>query len=143
MKVEIERLNDDFHMKATNEQGNSIELDSNPESGGHDLGFRPMQLMLAGIGGCSTIDIIDIMKKQRENLEDIKVIVTAEREKDQTPALFTSIHLHYRLFGDISEEKAKRAVELSMEKYCSVAKIMEKSAEITYDFEVITANAPA
>lgn len=143
MKVEIERLNDAFHMKATNEQGNSIELDSNPESGGHDLGFRPMQLMLAGIGGCSTIDIIDIMKKQRENLEDIKVIVTAEREKDQTPALFTSIHLHYRLFGDISEEKAKRAVELSMEKYCSVAKIMEKSAEITYDFEVITANAPA
>lgn len=143
MKVEIERLNDAFHMKATNEQGNSIELDSNPESGGHDLGFRPMQLMLAGIGGCSTIDIVDIMKKQRENLEDIKVIVTAEREKDKTPALFTSIHLHYRLFGDISEEKAKRAVELSMDKYCSVAKIMEKSAEITYDFEVITANAPA
>ncbi|OJJ15685.1 osmotically inducible protein OsmC [marine bacterium AO1-C] len=137
MKIEVERLNDAFHMQATNEQGNTIQLDSNPESGGHDLGFRPMQLMLAGIGGCSTIDIVDIMKKQRENLEDIKVTVTAEREKDKTPALFTSIHLHYKLFGDVSQEKAQRAVELSMDKYCSVAKILEKTAEITYDFEVI------
>lgn len=137
MKVEVERLNDAFHMQATNDQGNTIELDSNPESGGHDLGFRPMQLMLAGIGGCSTIDIVDIMKKQRENLEDVKVTVTAEREQDKTPALFTSIHLHYKLFGDISQEKAQRAVELSMEKYCSVAKIIEKTAKITYDFEVI------
>ncbi|HAS44942.1 MAG TPA: osmotically inducible protein OsmC [Microscillaceae bacterium] len=137
MKIEVERLNDAFHMQATNEQGNTIQLDSNPENGGHDLGFRPMQLMLAGIGGCSTIDIVDIMKKQRENLEDVKVTVTAEREKDKTPALFTSIHLHYKLFGDISQEKAQRAVELSMDKYCSVAKILEKTAKITYDFEVI------
>jgi putative redox protein len=83
------------------------------------------------------------MKKQRENLQDIKVTVTAEREKDKTPALFTDIHLHYRLFGDVNEEKARRAVELSMDKYCSVAKILEKSAKITYGFEIVAANAPA
>ncbi|WP_299459139.1 OsmC family protein [uncultured Microscilla sp.] len=143
MKIEIERLNDAFHMEATNERGNKIQLDSSAASGGHDLGFSPMQLMLAGIGGCSTIDIVDIMKKQRENLQDIKVTVTAEREKDKTPALFASIHLHYRLFGDVNKEKAQRAVELSMDKYCSVAKILEKTANITYDFEVIAANAHA
>lgn len=141
MKIEIERLDDAFHMEATNERGNKMQMDSSSESGGHDLGFSPMQLMLAGIGGCSTIDIVDIMKKQRENLQDIKVTVTAEREKDKTPALFTTIHLHYRLFGDVNKEKAQRAVELSMDKYCSVAKILEKSANITYDFEVIAANA--
>ncbi|MCL4157996.1 UNVERIFIED_CONTAM: hypothetical protein GTU68_064015 [Idotea baltica] len=95
-----------------------------------------MELMLAGIAGCSSIDIGLILTKQKQVLEDLEVKVEAEREKDKTPALFTDIHVHFILKGNIDENKAKRAVELSMDKYCSVGKILEKTANITYSFEI-------
>jgi len=128
MTIELERLNDAFHMKAVNDGGVEIHLDSSPDHGGENLGFRPMQLLLAGIGGCSAIDIIDILKKQRQDLKGLKIKVDGEREKDKVPSLFTDIHIHYIFEGNVDKTKAQKAIDLSLEKYCSVAKTLEKTA---------------
>jgi putative redox protein len=137
IKIELNRLNDGFHMEAKNEQGNSVHIDASPDIGGTNQGMRPMQLLLAAMGGCSSIDIINILKKQRQDLRDIKITVTGEREKDAVPALYTEVHAHFKLYGDLDPDKAEKAVSLAVEKYCSVAKTLEKTAKVTYSFEII------
>lgn len=137
IKIEIGRVNDGFHMEATNEQGNTIHMDASPDIGGTNQGMRPMQLLLAAMGGCSTIDIINILKKQRQDLKDIKITVTGEREKDVVPSLYTEVHAHFKLYGNLDPDKVEKAVMLGVEKYCSVAKTLEKSAKVTYSFEII------
>lgn len=136
MKVTLERKNKAVHFVTTNEQGNSIDLDGSPEIGGEGKGVRPMQLMLMGIAGCSSIDIVLFLKKMRQQLEDIKVDVAATRQEGEVPSLFETITIHYKLYGQISEDKAIKAIELSLEKYCSVAKILEKTATINYTFAI-------
>jgi len=137
IKVEINRVDADFRMEAVNDKGNGIIMDAGEADGGHDSGFRPMQLLLAALGGCSAIDLIAILRKQREPLNDVKITVTGERETGVVPALYTAAHVHFKLFGAINREKAERAVALSVEKYCSVAKTLEKSATVTHSFEII------
>lgn len=137
MKIKIKRLNDAVNMEAVNEDGNTITMDGSPAVGGINGGMRPMQLMLAGIGGCSAIDIVSILKKQKQDLKDISITVDGEREEGVAPALFTKIHVHYVLTGDLDENKVKRAVSLSMDKYCSVTRILEKTAQINYSFEIV------
>jgi putative redox protein len=137
IKVEINRIDKDFRMEAINDAGNTINMDAGPADGGHESGFRPMQLLLAAFGGCSAIDLISILRKQREPLQDLKITVTGEREQGVVPALYTEVHAHFKLFGDINQEKAQKAVSLSVDKYCSVAKTLEKTARVTYSFEII------
>lgn len=138
IKVEINRIDKDFHMEAVNAAGNKIQMDAGPNDGGHELGMRPMQLLLAAFGGCSAIDLIGILRKQREPVEDVKITVTGEREQGVVPALYTEVHAHFRLYGKINPEKAQKAVSLSVDKYCSVAKTLEKSAKVTHSFEIIS-----
>ncbi len=137
VKVEINRIDQDFHMEAVNEAGNKIQMDAGPADGGHELGFRPMQLLLGAFGGCSAIDLINILRKQREPIDDLKITVTGEREKGVVPSLYTEVHAHFRLFGNINPDKAQRAVQLAVDKYCSVAKTLEKTAKVTYSFEIV------
>lgn len=137
IKIELKRLDDAFHMEAANEQGNVVHMDASPDIGGGNQGMRPMQMLLAAAAGCSSIDIINILKKQKQPLKDIKVTITGEREKDAVPSLFTNIHAHYKLFGNLDEDKVKKAVDLSLEKYCSVTKTLERTATVTYSFEII------
>ncbi|MDX1590595.1 MAG: OsmC family protein [Balneolaceae bacterium] len=136
MKITIQRLNQDVHMEAVNEDGVSVHMDGTPDIGGKNLGFRPMQMLLAAAGGCSTIDIIDILKKQRQKLDDIKVEATGERVSRGNYTEFSMIHLHYILSGDLDEKKVARAIELSLTKYCSVTKTLEKTAEVSSSFEI-------
>lgn len=136
MQIELIRLDQDFHLQATNESGATLESDGAMEIGGHNKGLRPMQMVLAALGSCSTIDVIHMLRKMRQQLDDIKVTITAEREKDKVPALFSDIHVHFRLFGPVAENKAQKAVNLSMEKYCSVKKLLEPTANITWSWEV-------
>jgi putative redox protein len=136
MKVEIARLNDAYNFEATNEQGRTIQMDASPDIGGSNLGFRPMQLLLASLGGCSSIDIVNILKKQKQDLKDIKISVDGEREKDVIPSLFTEIHIHFSLTGKLDEEKVKKAIDLSVNKYCSVLKTLEKTAKITHSYSI-------
>ena len=124
-------------MEAVNDSGNKILFDGAPEIGGHGRGMRPMQTLLAAMGSCSAIDIISILRKQREKLDDIKITVTGEREKDATPSLYTEVHAHYKLFGNLDPDKTQKAVSLAVEKYCSVAKTLEKTAKVTYSFEIV------
>ena len=137
MLIKLERLDDAFHLRATNEQGNSVETDASPAIGGGGRGMRPMEMLLSSLGACSSIDVIDILRKMRQPLQDIKVTLNGEREKDKTPSLFTDIHIVFDLYGDLDVDKAKRAVDMSMEKYCSVAKIVEKTAKITWESNVV------
>ena len=137
IKIELNRLNDAFHFSAENEDGITVHLDSSPAAGGSNLGMRPMQMLLAAMGGCSAIDIIDILNKQRQELKDLKITVTGEREKDAVPSLYQSVHAHYRFYGELDENKVERAINLSVDKYCSVSKTLEKAgATISYSFEI-------
>lgn len=137
MKIQLNRADDAFHFICSNEDGLTVEADGSPDIGGHNKGMRPMQMVLSAIASCSSIDVVLILKKQRQNLEDIKVTVEGKRAEGQVPAVFTDIHVHYQLFGNIKEKKAEQAVMLSMEKYCSVSKMLEKTVNITHSFEVI------
>jgi putative redox protein len=137
--IELNRLNDAFHLEAVNESGSKVHLDASPDIGGSNLGMRPMQMLLAAMGGCSAIDLINILKKQKQELKDIKITVTGEREKDVIPSLYTSVHAHFRLFGVLDPEKVNKAVVLAVEKYCSVAKTLEVKAKITHSVEIIPA----
>lgn len=123
-------------MEATNEEGAKLIMDGSSDVGGVNGGLRPMQLLLAGIGGCSTIDVIEILKKQKQPLEDIKVDVEGGRDDNEVPSLFKFIHLHFILKGNLETDKVERAINLSMEKYCSVAKTLEKTATISHSFSI-------
>ena len=136
--IELTRMDDAYHMAATNERGNILHLDNNIESGGQGAGFGPMQSLLAAFGGCSVIDVVSILKKQRQPLSDITLTVKGEREPNATPSLYQTVHVHFKLFGDIDQDKAEKAVSLSVEKYCSVAETLRRSgAKVTYDFEIV------
>ena len=136
-KIELSRVDENFCMEAVNELGNKIVMDGSPADGGHDGCMRPMQVLLAAMGGCSAVDVVTILRKQREDLKDLKITVTGEREKDKVPALYTEVHAHFKIFGNVDKDRAEKAVALSVGKYCSVAKTLEKSAKITYSVEVI------
>lgn len=136
MKINIKRLDDDFHMEASNQEGNSLQMDGSEEIGGHGKGMRPMQLLLAAVGGCSAIDIILILKKQKQFLKSFEVEVEGEREKIEEYSLFKDICLHFKLTGNIEEAKARKAIELSLDKYCSVAKTLEPTAHIHYKLTI-------
>jgi len=136
MKIRLHRLDDAFHFLATNEAGNEIHLDTGPEEGGSGHGGGTMQAVIMALGGCSWIDFVSILKKSRQDMHSFDTEIGYERATDQVPALFTRIHVHYRLGGALDVQKVQRAVELSVHKYCSVAKILEKTATITASFAV-------
>lgn len=138
MKIKFTRLDDAYHLQAVNEIGNTVETDGSPDIGGGNKAFRPMQLMLVGLGSCSAIDVVYLLRKQRQQLDDIQLEIDAEREQDKHPSLFTTIHLHFHLYGPLDDKKVKRAVDLSLEKLCSAARIMEKTADITWSYEIFS-----
>lgn len=143
VKIELRRIDDDLNFEAENDSGCKISLDGAPADGGHNKGMRPMQTLLAAMGACSAIDVIGILRKQREDLKDIKITVTGEREKDKVPALYTKVHAHFKLYGNLDKTKVERAINLSMDKYCSVAKTLEKTAKISSSFEIIILTQPS
>lgn len=117
--------------------GHAVVMDGAPESGGRDLGPRPMEMLLAGTGGCTAFDVVLILKKGRHAVSGCDVTLHAERA-DTDPKIFTTIHFHYRVKGkQLKADAVARAIELSKEKYCSASIMMAKTAEITHDFEIV------
>ena len=141
----MERKTGDFGFQAKDENGNLVQTDSSIENGGSNYGFRPMQLILAGLGSCSAIDMVSILKKQRQTVEDFKIKIAGEREKNKIPSLWESVEITFELYGNISTEKANKAASLSMEKHCSVAETLRQGGtEVTWNVKVInTENALA
>lgn len=134
MKINLKRVDTDFNLEATNEEGNSVLIDASKETGGNGKGMRPMQLILAALGSCSTIDILSILRKQKQEPDSVEIEVKGEREPAGVEgySLFKTIDVHFILKGNINKDKAERAVKLSMEKYCSVTKTLEPTAKISY-----------
>ncbi|NJE76316.1 OsmC family protein [Thermococcus sp. ES12] len=102
-----------------------------------DGGISPMKLLLLSVAGCTAYDVVMILQKMREPIEGLEVEISGER-RDEHPRIYKKVHLHYKIYGDVSEEKAKRAIELSQDKYCSAsAHVKLSGAEVTYSFEII------
>ena len=136
MKVELERVDQDFHMLGLGSTKTEVHIDASEKAGGQNLGARPMELVLMALGSCSGIDVISILKKQRQEIESFKITIEAEREQNKIPAVFKTIHLTFILGGNLVKEKVKRAIDLSMKKYCSVTSMLEQTVKITYDFQI-------
>jgi putative redox protein len=138
MKTRVDWV-DGMAFRATTESGHAIDIDGPPDLGGQEQGARPMELLLAGLGSCSAVDVVHILRKGRHEVTDCTVDVSADRA-DVDPKVFTAIHLHFRVTGRALREAAvARAVELSAEKYCSASIMLGKAAEITHGYEVVAA----
>lgn len=132
-KIELLRVSGDYGFETTDEYGHTIKMDSSPESGGLNYGARPMQMLLMGLAGCSAIDVIAILKKQRQEVRDYKMVVNGDREPNKEPSLWKEINIEFHLYGNIDPDKAQKAADLSIGKYCSVAATLVKAgAEIKY-----------
>jgi putative redox protein len=138
--IEMERTGGDFGFQSKDGSGHMLTTDTSTEKGGCDYGFRPMQLLLSALGSCSGIDIISILKKQRQQVDHFKIKITGEREKDTIPSLWKSVSVFFELHGNIDAEKANKAASLSMEKHCSVAETLRRGGtEITWSVKVVAA----
>ena len=116
--------------------GHAVVMDGPPEHGGRNVGIRPMEMILLGLGGCSSFDVVQILQKGRHDVTSCVTKISAERV-DSIPSVFSNIHLHFEVSGNnLKETAVERAVRLSAEKYCSAAIMLEKAVEITHDFEV-------
>lgn len=136
MKVELKRVDDAFHFEAMGAAGVPVHIDANADIGGNNAGARPMEMVLMGLGGCSAIDIILILQKQKQEITDFRIHIDGEREPNAVPSVFTNIRVHYALSGNLDEQKVKRAIDLSTDKYCSVSAILNKTASISYTFSI-------
>lgn len=137
IKIEMQRVAGEYGFEATDQNGISIKTDNSLDGGGNNNGFRPMQLLLAALGSCSAIDIVSILKKQRQTIGDFRIIIEGEREDKEIPALWKTIDIQFILTGEIVGEKAQKACALSVEKYCSVAETLRRAgASIKWSLSV-------
>ena len=135
MQARIKWL-DHMSFVAESGSGHSIVLDGSPDNGGRNLGIRPMESVLIGLGACSAFDVVLMLKKARQNVSDCEVVLEAERA-DAIPAVFTKVEMVFQVAGvGLSEKQVNRAVALSADKYCSVSKMLEESVEITHRVEI-------
>ena len=136
MKARVKWV-EDLQFLGESGTGHTIVMDGPEELGGHGTGMRPMELLLLGMGGCTSFDMVQMLKKGRQDIRDCVVEIDSERS-DEIPKVFTKIHVRYTITGkDMKEAQVKRAVELSTEKYCSASLILAKTAEITHEYEII------
>jgi putative redox protein len=128
---------DGVSFEGVSESGHSVIMDGAPESGGENLGMRPMEMLLLGLGGCTSYDVVTILKKSRQDVKDCSAEITAERAEN-IPKVFTKIHIHFILEGNnLDVSVVERAINLSATKYCSASIMLEKSVIITHDFKII------
>ncbi len=117
--------------------GHAVVMDGAPEHGGRNMGFRPMEMLLLGVGGCTAFDVVSILKKSRQAIVDCEVEIDSDRA-EEIPKVFTRIHIHFIISGNsLDPVKVEKAVNLSADKYCSASKMLGKTAEMTHDFEIV------
>ena len=128
---------DGLLMVGKSDSGHTITMDGPPESGGENLGVRPMEMLLLGVAGCTMIDVVTTLKKMRQDLTHCETKIIAERATDH-PKVFTDIHIQFVVKGkDLDPKKVDKAITLSAEKYCSASIMLGETATITHDFEVV------
>ena len=132
----VVKWQDHIHFIGETGSGHTVLMDGSPEHGGQDKGARPMEMILLGLGGCASIDLMLMLEKSRQQVTDCRVEISAERA-DAVPAVFTSIHLEFVVTGrELSDKHVARAVELSATKYCSVSKMLESSVALTHTYRI-------
>lgn len=132
------RLQEDDSLEGVTESGHQVVMDRSPDVGGQNLGSRPMEMLLLGLGGCAMIDVVLILRKARQVFTDIRVDIDAERASE-VPKVFTRIHLHFVVAGkQLDPRRVDRAISLSAQKYCSATKMLDSVAQITHDFEILS-----
>lgn len=142
MKVRIKWV-EGVSFVGESETGHAVVLDGAPENGGRNIGMRPMEMLLIGMGACTSFDVVTILKKARQPIVDCVAEIQAERA-NEVPKVFTKIHVHFVVTGDgLNAVQVERAVKLSAEKYCSASIMLSKSVEITHDFEIKTSEQAA
>jgi putative redox protein len=135
MKTTV-RWIDGMMMIGESPSGHAIVMDGPEDLGGKNLGIRPMEMLLLGLGGCTTVDVVSTLKKMREEVRDCRAEITAERADDH-PKVFTRIHINFVVEGsNLNEKKVSKAVSLSADKYCSASIMLGKTADVTHDFEI-------
>ncbi len=136
MKARVKWVQDRMFLGESG-SGHTIVMDGAPDAGGRNLGVRPMETVLIGMGGCTAFDVVHILEKSREAIEDCVADITAERA-DEDPKVFTKIHVKFTVTGkNLNPEKVERAVHLTAEKYCSASIMLAKTAEITHEVEIV------
>jgi len=136
MNINLIRKSGKFNFEAENESGFTVELDAKAAIGGEGKGFRPMEMLLVGLGGCSGIDMVNVLTKQKEPLDDIRIAITATRKEEEMPPIFDEIEIHFSLTGNLNAGKVERALALTFDKYCSVSNILGRSAKINFTYEI-------
>lgn len=136
MEINLVRKSGKFNFEAENSGGHTVELDAKQEIGGEGKGFRPMEMLLIGLGGCSGIDMVNVLTKQKEPLDDVKISIKATRKDQEMPPIFDVINIHFDLYGALSVPKVERALAMTFEKYCSVSNILERSATINFTYTI-------
>lgn len=136
MEIKLIRKSGKFNFEAENESGFTVELDAKQAIGGEGKGFRPMEMLLIGLGGCSGIDMVNVLTKQKEPLNDIKITINATRKDEEMPPIFDVIDIKFELFGDLNVQKVERALAMTFDKYCSVSNILGRSATINFTYEI-------
>jgi len=135
-QVSVTWQHEDLLLEAENDTGNTIILDSSTGVGGKNRGARPLQLMLISLAGCTSMDVLSILQKKREPVQDFRVIVTAEQAESH-PKVFTSMHIEYVITGDVSEKAVQRAIDLSENTYCPAQAMLRPAATITSSYRII------
>jgi putative redox protein len=141
MKIELVRVDDAFHFEGSGSSEIKVHTDASADVGGSNLGVRPMELLLMGLASCSAIDVVLILKKQRQDITDFRITAEGDRVQEENTQRkpFRKIHLVFKFAGNnLDESKISRAIALSMEKYCSATAQLEALAAITYDIEILT-----
>ncbi|WP_343535284.1 OsmC family protein [Pedobacter sp.] len=136
MEINLIRKSGKFNFEAENDNGFTVDLDAKPAIGGEGKGFRPMEMLLVGLGGCSGIDMVNVLTKQKEPLNDIKINIKATRKDEEMPPIFDVIDIHFNLYGDLSVQKVERALQMTFDKYCSVSNILGRSATINFTYSI-------
>ncbi|MCC5923708.1 MAG: OsmC family protein [Crocinitomicaceae bacterium] len=137
MDLILKKDNSAFGMELHNERGAHVHVNASPEIGGEAKGFRPMELLAGSLSACSSIDVLNILYKQKLKPSFFEVHTIAKRRDGEVPAIFENIHLEFRVSDDIPEDKVARAIQLSVEKYCSVSKILAPTCQITTKIKII------
>ncbi|NNF03873.1 MAG: OsmC family protein [Rhodothermales bacterium] len=135
--VRLDRVNDAFHFRSKNVWGHTVDVDdSGAYDEGHGSGTGPMELLLVAVGTCSAFDIVSILQKARQDIKSFGISVDGEKPVGTAPSLYRTIRLMYELEGELDEKKVRRAIELSLQKYCSVSRTLAPTARIEYSFTI-------
>ena len=137
-RIHLKQIDQDYQFVTTDETGQTMTMDIPVDQGGHGNGVRPMQSLLSALGGCSAVDIVMILKKQKQTITLFEMDIDGEREAGKEPALWQTIYIVFKFKGTLSQEQAEKACALSIDKYCSVAATLRAAgAVITWSVEIL------